>query len=94
MAASISCASSAGTVDFVTTTSGELDTPPFSHVGDQPSHHPAPHGLRGRVAVGQPRGSNCEGRGTFRRFDLAICTASPTPPFITIFDIAKAKPFI
>jgi len=28
----------------------------------------------------------------FRRLDFAICTASPTPPFITIFDIARAKP--
>ncbi len=26
---------------------------------------------------------NCDGRGTLRRFDFAICTASPTPPFIT-----------
>lgn len=28
----------------------------------------------------------------FRRFDFAIRTASPTPPFITIHDIASAKP--
>ena len=35
---------------------------------------------------------NCDGRGMFRRFDFAIRTASPTPPFITIHDIASAKP--
>jgi hypothetical protein len=28
----------------------------------------------------------------FRRLDFAIGTASPTPPFITIVDIARAKP--
>lgn len=34
------------------------------------------------------------GRGTLRRFDLAIRTASPTPPLSTTLLIASANPLI